>query len=52
MGIASLGYALNGLGNLVAPGNAPAFAGAGHNLHRERPREVVKVILNLLPGPQ
>lgn len=26
MGIASLGYALNGLGNLVAPGSAPAFA--------------------------
>lgn len=35
----------------AADGVAEVFTGAGHNLHRERPREVVKVILSLLPTP-
>ncbi|MDP1825429.1 MAG: alpha/beta hydrolase [Archangium sp.] len=35
----------------AADGQAEVFTGVGHNLHRERPRDVVKVILALIPVP-
>lgn len=36
----------------AAGGEAEVFSGVGHNLHRERPRDVVKVILSLVTAPQ